>query len=165
MNAESDNESESSLPTQPVHIFPSSPPVVVQSEVSFEKLDNMDVKSEPPATQHGETSKPLSRRVSSAETDRPPSAQQLRQDEGSHADESDEDPEEELDSDPAEKIVDFDWSGLHHRYHDAMKGCHEQEGELTQEWENLMKVQDHFSIDCWDADEDAVLSHLGRIRS
>jgi hypothetical protein len=148
-----------------VHIFPSSPPAAIQSEVSFEKLDNMDVKSELPATQHGETSKPPLRRVSSTETDRPPSAQQLRQVDECHADESDEEHEEDPDSDPAEKIVDFDWNDLHRRYHDAMKGCHEQEGELTQEWESLMKVRNHFPVDCWHADMDTVLPHLGRIRS
>jgi hypothetical protein len=146
MNSESDNESESSLPTHPVHIFPSSPPVIKQSDVSFEKLETMDntpqFKSEPPAAQHNESSKPPPRSVSSEDTERPPSAQQAPKNMDGHSGDEDEDADddEDMDSDPAEQISEFDWDDLHQRYHDAMKGCHEQEGELTQEWESLMNV-------------------------
>jgi hypothetical protein len=80
--------------------------------------------------------------VNSEETERPPSAQQVHRDSDEHADEDD---EEELDSDPAEKIADFDWNALHERYHQVMDGCHDAEGELAQEWESLMNVQLHIS--------------------
>jgi hypothetical protein len=94
-------------------------------------------KSEPPATQTDQASKPRLRRVASDETERPPSAQQLQrpEDEDDHEDDSD-----GIDSDPAETITDFDWDGLHQRYHNAMQDCHEQEAELAQEWESLMEV-------------------------
>ena len=144
MNSDSEIESESSLPTRPAPIFPSSPPAIQRTEASFGNIEEMDnaphFKSEPPATQIDEASKPPLRRVSSDETERPPSAQQAQGDAHDHVHESDEEDEEELDSDPAETIADFDWDALHERYHNAMNGCHEQEGELAQEWESLMNV-------------------------
>ncbi|KAF2035933.1 hypothetical protein EK21DRAFT_53574 [Setomelanomma holmii] len=101
-------------------------------------MDNSpNFKSEPPATQPDAISQPPLRRATSEETERPPSAQQARRDSDEHAG-GDQDDEEELDSDPAEKIVEFDWDELHERYHEAMKGCHDAEGELAQEWESLM---------------------------
>jgi hypothetical protein len=148
MTSESGNDSESSLPTHAAQLLPSSPPVIPQSPVSFEQLENMhsppQVKPEPPATQVDEATKPPLGRVNSEETERPPSAQQVHRDSDEHADE-DEDDEEELDSDPAEKIADFDWNALHERYHQVMDGCHDAEGELAQEWESLMNVQLHIS--------------------
>jgi hypothetical protein len=153
MNSDSGNESESSLPTQPILTFPSSPPIPTQSDVSFEKLDKMDdapgPKSEP-ASQNPEAPRPPLRRVSSEETERPPSAQQSNKnfdredEEEDDVDEKDTD-EEEIDSDPAVQIDAFDWDQLHQRYHDAMNGCHTHEEELTQEWESLMNVHIHIS--------------------
>jgi hypothetical protein len=100
-------------------------------------------KSEPPATQNEEASKPPPRRVSSEETERPPSAQQMQRDDDDVSDEDDEenDDDEDMDSDPAQMIVDFDWDELHRQYHDAMNTCQAEEGELVQQWENLMNVQ------------------------
>lgn len=137
---QSDNASESSLPTHRVQHFASSPPI---SQVSHEKPNNMEksahFKSEPPATaQNDEAPKPSLRRINSEETERPPSAQRVQRDTISDSEESGDD---ELDADPAEKIIDFDWDDLHQRYHDAMNGCHTKEAELAQEWENLMNVQ------------------------
>lgn len=150
MNSDSGNESESSLPTQPMLSFPSSPPVPKQSDVSFEKLDRMEngpgPKSEP-ASQNPEAPRPPLRRVSSEETERPPSAQQsnkdlYRDEEEDEVGEKESD-EDEIDSDPAVQIDAFDWDQLHQRYHDAMNNCHTHEGELTQEWESLMNVHTH----------------------
>jgi len=145
MNNASDNESESSLPRRPGLYFPSSPPVIEISDPSFDISENMDnrphFKSEPPATQIDEASKPPLRRISSEDTERPPSAQQVHDDVDDHVEDDEEDDEEELGADPAEQIVDFDWDELHQRYHQAMQGCHEHEGELAQEWESLMNVQ------------------------
>ncbi|KAF2831498.1 hypothetical protein CC86DRAFT_366849 [Ophiobolus disseminans] len=102
-------------------------------------MDNKQrFKSEPPATQLDDASKPQLRRISSEDTERPPSAQQVHGNEDEHDDEIDEEDEEELDSDPAERVIDFDWEDLHERYHKAMQGCHDQEGKLAQEWESLM---------------------------
>jgi hypothetical protein len=141
MNHDSDYESESSLPTQPVHL-PSSPPIIKQRETLFEKLEEMDSQSrqsEPPPTQN-DAARPPPRRVSSEETERPPSAQK---DADEHTEFEDGEDEENIDFDPAEKIADFDWDDLHGRYHQAMERCHAQEGELAQEWESLMNVLLH----------------------
>ncbi|KAH7379317.1 hypothetical protein DE146DRAFT_625558 [Phaeosphaeria sp. MPI-PUGE-AT-0046c] len=92
-------------------------------------------KSEPPAPQSDVAPKPPLRRVNSEETERPPSAQRVQRDAIPDSEASDED---ELDADPAEKIVDFNWDELHQRYHSAMDGCHTHEAELAQEWESLM---------------------------
>jgi hypothetical protein len=101
-------------------------------------MDNtLHLKSEPPETENDKASKPTLRRVTSDETERPPSAQQPHSHVGESADEDDGD---DLDSDPAEVIIDFDWAGLHQRYHNAMQDCHLQEGELAREWESLMTV-------------------------
>jgi hypothetical protein len=152
MNSDFNDESESSLPTRSGHYFPSSPPAVKRLAASFENPENMDIKSEPPAAQLDEASKPPLRRVSSEETERPPSAQQVRRDDASeHDDEMKEDEEEEVDSDPAEKIVDFDWNDLHERYHQAMKECHEEEEQLAQEWQSLMNVQLRVSPASWES--------------
>lgn len=143
MTSHSDFESESSLPTQPVY-FPSSPPIVKQTdEPSQGDMDNTTrMKSESPATQPDIPAKPPMGRVSSEEAERPPSAQQCQRDTEEHTDENgEEEGEDDLDSDPAERIADFDWTDLHQRYHNAMQGCHDQEGELAQEWESLMNVQ------------------------
>lgn len=154
MNSEASNESESSLPTQRVQIYSSSPPNFQPAEVSFNETGNMNdnahFKSEPPATQIDQPSKPPLRRVNSNETERPPSAQQVIRD----ADETDEDEddEEEVDSDPAEKMADFDWNDLHQRYHDAMNACQDEEAELAQEWDSLMAVRLPFSVFLCSAD-------------
>jgi hypothetical protein len=120
----------------------------------------MELKSEPPALKHEKSPKPPPRRASSEDTERPPSAQQLQRDEDEHADESDE-PEDDTDTDPAEKIEDFDWEDLHSRYEDAMQKCYAREGELAQEWERLMNVYLRSSADCQDTDGETVFPHLG----
>lgn len=144
MSSDADKESESSLPTQHLHGFPSSPPVapalhssplLMQADWSFAKMDSKahHFKSEPPLTQKEEGAKPALGRFDSEDTERPPSAQQVH-------DDTDEEQEEELNSDPAEKIVEFDWDELHERYHKAMETCHDEEGTLAQEFESLMTV-------------------------
>ncbi|KAF1912261.1 hypothetical protein BDU57DRAFT_458291 [Ampelomyces quisqualis] len=99
-------------------------------------------KSEPPTPQNHEAPRPPVRRVSSEETERPPSAQQSNKNVG-HEEEEDEVDEKEtdeddIDSDPAEQIREFNWHELHQRYHDVMNDCHIQEAQLAQEWESLM---------------------------
>jgi hypothetical protein len=97
-------------------------------------MDNrLQSKSEPAVTQNEEGAKPPLRRIGSEDTERPPSAQQAHED-------TDEEEEEAIDSDPAEKIVEFDWDALHGRYHRAMETCHDEEGKLAQEFESLMAV-------------------------
>jgi len=140
MSDDTGNESESSLPTFPAPYFPSSPPIIKHLTTSCGSMDDTPrPKSEPPATQV-EESKPLAalRNVHSDESERPPSAQQRHVDED---DTNESDDDEELNSDPAEPAVEFDWDELHRRYHDAMKECHDHEGQLTAEWNQLMNVQ------------------------
>ncbi|KAJ4372151.1 hypothetical protein N0V83_003924 [Neocucurbitaria cava] len=103
-------------------------------------MDNKSAanKSEPPSHHDAEAIQPSLRRVSSEDTERPPSAQQLDRDRGEQADASDSDGLEDDENDPADKIADFDWDDLHERYHQAVDKCHGQETELMQEWETLM---------------------------
>jgi hypothetical protein len=46
-----------------------------------------------------------------------------------------------------------------------MEQCHSKESELAGEWESLMNVLLHFAYLGHDADDSAVLPHLGRIWS
>jgi hypothetical protein len=80
------------------------------------------------------------RRVSSDETERPPSAQRTKDEVNDQADADTGEQSEDDDSDPADRIENFDWEDLQLRYHQAMKDCHNEESELMQEWENLMAV-------------------------
>ena len=152
MNSQLNDESESSLPTHIGQYFPSSPPVIGPFETLFDEAETMDhtqhFKSEPPATQIDIASRPPLRRISTEDTERPPSAQQAQRDEDelAHDTEDDDEDEEDLDSDPAVKIADFDWEELHEKYHLAMQSCHADEEELLQEWQSLMSVQLHNSI-------------------
>ncbi|KAH7399261.1 hypothetical protein BKA66DRAFT_565347 [Pyrenochaeta sp. MPI-SDFR-AT-0127] len=99
-------------------------------------MDNgLAVKSEPPVAQDAGASGPPLRRVSSDETERPPSAQPIPYDSDEQVSASF---EEEENSGPSERIVDFDWDDLHERYHEAVNKCQGQETELLKEWESLM---------------------------
>lgn len=117
-------------------------------------------KSEPTATQQESKPSAVLRNVHSDESERPPSAQQRRaEDEAMSEDDND---GEELDSDPAEPIADFDWEELHKRYHDAMTECHEHEGQLTEEWTQLMNVECFIALGLNETlITFAVLPHLG----
>lgn len=100
-------------------------------------------KSEPPLTQQEEANKSALKQMSSEGAERPPSAQQHQKfTSDEHADEQDdiETEDEELHSDPAEAIADFDWEDLMLRYHRAMDDCTGEEGKLAEEWESLMNV-------------------------
>ncbi|KAF2132940.1 hypothetical protein P153DRAFT_364194 [Dothidotthia symphoricarpi CBS 119687] len=131
------SESESSLPTHhSLQTFRSSPPTL--PSITIQKMDSKSrFKSEPPATQDEGATHPLLSRVSTGETERPPSAQPIQGDADGSPDTS-EDDEMGEDNDPAEKIVDFDWEELHARYHEAINKCHEGDAALMQEWESLM---------------------------
>lgn len=95
------------------------------------------VKPEPPATQDAETSRPMRKRANSDDTERPPSAQQQRNETGSE--DSDANSENEsIDDGPADRIPDFDWDDLHSRYHAAIDKCQTEENELMHEFESLM---------------------------
>ncbi|RMZ66652.1 zinc finger fyve domain-containing 19 [Pyrenophora seminiperda CCB06] len=110
-------------------------------------------KSEPPPAQDAQDAQdvqdaqavgpPSLRRINSEETERPPSVQRTQDGADGPADAESESDLEEEGSDPADRIVDFDWEDLHHRYHEAMKNCHGEEAALMQEWENLM---DYFRV-------------------
>lgn len=130
-------------------------------------MDNKSAanKSEPPSYPDAEAIRPSLRRVSSEDTERPPSAQQLDRDRGEQTDASDSDGLEDDENDPADKIADFDWDDLHERYHEAVDKCHGQETELMQEWESLMTVVLHFPTHSGRADNGQVLPHLGTIRA
>lgn len=151
MNSISDIETESSLPTHTVPVFPSSPPVLTQHSNPGAMDKGPDNKSEPPLTQDAEATRPPLKHVNSNETERPPTAQRIHDERDeqpdSHGEEevSEEEEEEEEDVDPSERIVDFDWDGLHHRYHEAINRCQGEEAELMQEWESLMAVLPPFS--------------------
>jgi hypothetical protein len=137
--------SESSLPTTHVNPSQSSPQLIpyIRSSppVNIETMDNGgSLKSEAPSTQNETIQKPPLKRLGSDDTERPPSAQQHADGSDYVDDDDDEEEEEELESDPAEKLIDFDWESLMQRYHDAMQVCHDEEGQLMQEWESLMNV-------------------------
>lgn len=102
----------------------------------------MDVKTEPASGVREERS-PI--RTSSADTERPPSAQRVNPDTAVAVTEPSSEEETEDESDPADEIVDFDWTGLATRYHDAIKACEENETQLMEEWESLMNVIGHYS--------------------
>lgn len=103
-------------------------------------------KAELPASQDVDIKRPVLRRVSTGETERPPSAQQARGDADVAFDTSEDNEMEEEDSDPADRIADFDWEDLHTRYHEAIKKCSEDEEALMQEWESLMSVRLHLPV-------------------
>ncbi|KAF1839902.1 uncharacterized protein K460DRAFT_371855 [Cucurbitaria berberidis CBS 394.84] len=138
MNSNSDSESESSLPVQTVPAICSSPPIHWRRSTSPAMDNKLAIKSEPPLTHDADSSQPPLRRVSSEETERPPSAQQLPEEVDEQADPNDDDELEEEETDPADAVADFDWNGLHERYHEAVNKCHGQEIEMMQEWESMM---------------------------
>jgi hypothetical protein len=168
MGSDIDQESESSLPTQHLHTFPSSPPVapalpssslVIQVDWLYENMDSRtQSKSEPAVTQHEEGAKPPLRHIGSEDTERPPSAQQVHED-------TYEEEEEATGFDPAERIVEFDWDALHERYHKAMETCHDEESKLAQEFESLMAVLLSPFQAVERSDLGVVLPHLGRVRT
>ncbi|KAF1836658.1 hypothetical protein BDW02DRAFT_566750 [Decorospora gaudefroyi] len=136
MSSTPDHESDSSLP--PHITFPSSPPILTRNTNAANMDQGPAFKSEPPLTQNVETVPPPLRRVGSNETQRPASARRSHDGVDEQADVNAEDLSEEENTDPAERIEDFDWDDLHHRYHEAIKKCHGDEAELMQEWESLM---------------------------
>lgn len=144
MNSTSDHASESSLPIHTFQILPSSPPILAPDPNSADMEKGASLKSEPPQGQDTQGSRPPLRRTASDETERPPSAQQIHGNADEQHSSSGEEESEEDDSDPADRITDFDWEELHRRYHDAMNGCHGEEEELMQEWHNLMAVTSPF---------------------
>lgn len=106
-------------------------------------------KSEPPLTQDAQAVRPPMRRVSSDETERPPSARRTQDEVDDQADAATEEQPEHDDTDPADRVEDFDWEDLELRYHQAMEGCHNEESELMQEWESLMAVLLSLSRSQW----------------
>ncbi|KAK1918566.1 hypothetical protein P3342_001485 [Pyrenophora teres f. teres] len=98
-------------------------------------------RAEPPPTQDAQAVEPPSlKRINSGEAERPPSAQRTQDgdDANDAADSKSEADSDDGESDPADRITDFDWEDLHHRYHEAMKTCHGEEAALMHEWEALM---------------------------
>lgn len=136
MNGTSDTECEPFSPSHTLPALPSSPPVLTL----FPNTQGMDNDPEPEVEPRRQDARPPHRRVGSDDTERPHSAQQTQHDTDSHISETSEEESDEEDSDPAHRIDDFDWEDLHHRYHEAMKGCHDEEAALMEEWEGLMTV-------------------------
>lgn len=137
----SNNARESSLPTQRATNIRSSPPIVTIEPTSPQMAEASDFKTEPFTPQSSRTRQPVQSRVSAAEVEQPPSAQQPQPDAEEEAE-----PEEEVEEDesgPAEKIASFDWEDLLQRYHDQVGSCQGQERALMEEWESLMKVLLH----------------------
>jgi hypothetical protein len=89
---------------------------------------------------HSEASQSTHRRTSSSNTERPPSAQQSHDDANDQTEEITAEEGDEEESDPADKIPDFDWNNLIERYHTATNKCTDEEAHLMQEWSNLMEV-------------------------
>ncbi|KAF1999496.1 hypothetical protein P154DRAFT_226991 [Amniculicola lignicola CBS 123094] len=121
--------SESSLPlTIAVDLFRSSPPL---------PMDHKHPQSEPPAS--GQRESVSTRRASSADTERPPSAQRVNME--ADAEDANDNDIERVDSndDPAEQIDGIDWRDLEERYHKAMGKCNANEAALLEEWRNLME--------------------------
>jgi hypothetical protein len=133
-------DSESSSPPHTLLNTPSSPPVLTHDSVIASMDKGPSFKSELPLTQDAQAVQASLRRINSDETERPTSAQQTQDGLDEQANANGEEESEEEDSDPSEKIEDFDWEELHHRYHEAVKICHGEEAELMQEWESLMAV-------------------------
>ncbi|KAF2186822.1 hypothetical protein K469DRAFT_725504 [Zopfia rhizophila CBS 207.26] len=97
----------------------------------------MDNNGSKPARPAGVRDDGSQGRGSSAETEKTPSGQHSKEaGYGGFLDANEDEIEDE--SDPAEKIQDFDWKHLEERYHDAIKGCEGIENGLMQEWSNLM---------------------------
>jgi hypothetical protein len=149
---------ESSLPTEAVTLFFSSPPFTTIKLASEEDLFDMDDASvsrdEQQVSQRpdSQASQAAHQRTGPGNTERPPSEQQSHD---SNEEQTDEDTKEDNiaeeqdgeDSDPADMIDDFDWNDLTKRYHDAMDKCTDEEALLMQEWMSLMEVRRHPALD------------------
>lgn len=138
------NETESSLSKEATDTFRSSPPVLTQ-DVSFDMNGIAVSESESVAAQDAQqTPKPSKhQRMNSDDTERPPSAQHGHDDSERSLDvESEQEFSEDNDddNDPAAQITNFDWGGLHERYHAAINDCSQDEAELMLEWNTLMEV-------------------------
>jgi hypothetical protein len=149
------NATESSLPSQAVILFSSSPPFATiklsSGEDRFKMDDDSVSRDEQQVGQRpdSQASQAAHQRTGSGDTERPPSEQQSHD---SNEEQTDEDTKEYNhaeeqdgeDSDPADMIVDFDWNDLTKRYHDAMDKCTDEEALLMQEWSSLMEVRRKF---------------------
>ncbi|KAF2874852.1 hypothetical protein BDV95DRAFT_300492 [Massariosphaeria phaeospora] len=149
-------QSESSLPTHPAGTFRSSPPVLSAKHDPDAQQSSKMSQSEAPVDHKASSSRPHLPRASSADTERPPSAQRVR---GAHTpprnansvvdlgdgdgDRSDDEEDDNETAGPAEKIADFDWNELAERYHEATTACEQDEEKLMEEWQRLM---DYFKI-------------------
>jgi hypothetical protein len=149
------NATESSLPSQAVILFSSSPPFATiklsSGEDRFKMDDDSVSRDEQQVGQRpdSQASQAAHQRTGSGDTERPPSEQQSHD---SNEEQTDEDTKEYNhaeeqdgeDSDPADMIIDFDWNDLTKRYHDAMDKCTDEEALLMQEWSSLMEVRRKF---------------------
>ncbi|KAF2118506.1 hypothetical protein BDV96DRAFT_387796 [Lophiotrema nucula] len=134
------SDTDSSLPTattQAVH-FRSSPPILLQTEPTPD--DMQSPVSDPPAKQEMEPDTlPQRERGSSAETERPPSAQQAQKHENGTPPNEQELEGADDEEDPADEIAKFEWETLEQRYHTAMESCYQNEAELLEEFAKLMQ--------------------------
>jgi hypothetical protein len=133
-------ESESSLPTYTGTFYPSSPPAATINEQLLGEMDSDNIGTFR-SDGHGAdaTGEPI-KRPSSTDTERPPSAQRVHQDVEDKPLSENEEELEEPEPDPGVKIEDFDWDELSERYHKEIAKCEENEGALSQEFEDLMNV-------------------------
>ncbi|KAF2636620.1 hypothetical protein P280DRAFT_472848 [Massarina eburnea CBS 473.64] len=83
------------------------------------------------------------RRADSGETERPASAQLIHgtdtnEEVEEEEEEEDDEEEEEEDWNAADPVAEFDWEGLHRRYHEVINNASEEEAALMEEWNQLM---------------------------
>jgi hypothetical protein len=162
---------ESSLPTEIVTTYPSSPPFTTRKpspeEVLFEMNGDPAPKDEQPASEHlnSQASQAAHQRTDSGDTERPPSGQQNHESIDDDMQENTAEEQDGDDSDPADMIEEFDWNDLIQRYHAAMNKCTDEEAHLMQEWSNLMDVRCHPALRlCNSLIVNTVFPNLGRIR-
>ncbi|PSN62955.1 hypothetical protein BS50DRAFT_576797 [Corynespora cassiicola Philippines] len=113
-------------------------------------MENDSAPSANPPAPAPDPSKHL--RQNSTDTERPTSAQRIRPESPSSSKSTSDDEtaepskeaaikaetEQDDESDPAEKIPDYDWDDLAKRYHDAIRECSAEEEQLADEFAKLM---------------------------
>ncbi|KAF2663013.1 hypothetical protein K491DRAFT_686172 [Lophiostoma macrostomum CBS 122681] len=135
--------SESSLPTQSANTLAlrSSPPSIGLKR----SYSDMDINQRGTLGAAGDDAPSMEkhqRRGSSVDTARPQSGQRRHEESQNEAvDHNDEMADDDIvadESNPAQQIADFDWTGLEERYHLEIKRCESHEENLMKEFESLM---------------------------
>jgi hypothetical protein len=133
-------ESGSSLPTYTGTFYPSSPPAETTNKQLLGGMESNNVGNFKSEGHGADATLEPTKRPSSTDTERPPSAQRVHQDVEDQPLRENEEELEESEPDPGVKIKDFDWDELSERYHKEIAKCEENEGALSEEFEELMNV-------------------------